>query len=281
MVGWQGASLVYKIFGMTDRGEQFATMLLSSDMQGCGARAFGDGFDVGGELSAPRSKVANIEAIEGKYPVLYLYRRRTRDSGGAGRWRGGVSAEVAFTAHGTPKIAMTINTLGVAHSCASGLCGGYPGGGSLVMRKRAINLAAQWHAGKLATDLDHLDGALEVLPAKCQSELKGGDVFVAVPHGGGGYGDPLDRPVDLVADDVIGGVVSKEAACDLYGVVLNDELQPDQQATFALRDRFRRERTAGQIPDKLAANNDPLDKLSKAEAKPFGALRIRNNVCCV
>src|SRR3970282_1185952 len=142
MAGWSGSTFVSNIFGENERGQKFATMLLSSDLQGCGARAFGDGYDVGGKLNAPRSKVATIESIEAEFPFLYLYRKRTTDSGGAGRWRGGVSAEVALTVHRAKGVNFTANTVGVNHSSTPGLCGGYPGGNPSAILVRDTDLQA-------------------------------------------------------------------------------------------------------------------------------------------
>lgn len=245
MAGWSGSTFVYNIFGENERGQRFATMLLSSDLQGCGARAFGDGYDVGGKLNAPRSKVATIESIEAEFPFLYLYRKRTTDSGGAGHWRGGVSAEVALTVHRAKGVNFTANTVGVNHSSTLGICGGYPGGNPSVILVRDTDLLARWRAGELPHDLSHLSGAIEMLPAKKVFVLRGGDVFVAVPHGGGGYGDPLEREPKRVAADVRQGLVSREWAGRLYGAVLDDAGEVLAAATAALRADMRGQRLRG------------------------------------
>jgi N-methylhydantoinase B len=41
--------------------------------------------------------------------------------------------------------------------------------------------------------------------------------------GGGGYGDPRERPLELVQRDVIRGFVSRESACDNYGVIFGGD----------------------------------------------------------
>ena len=242
MAGWSGSTFVYNIFGENERGQRFATMLLSSDLQGCGARAFGDGYDVGGKLNAPRSKVATIESIEAEFPFLYLYRKRTIDSGGAGQWRGGVSAEVALTVHRAKGVNFTANTVGVNHSSTMGICGGYPGGNPSVILMRDTDLPARWRAGELPHDLSQLSGTTEMLPAKKVFVLRGGDIFVAVPHGGGGFGDPLERDPARVAADVRQGLVSREWAARLYGAVLDDAGEVLAAATGALRAKIRGER---------------------------------------
>ena len=262
MAGWAGSTFVYNIFGKDDWDQPFATMLLSSDLQGCGARAFADGYDVGGKLNAPRSKVTNIESVEANYPLIYLYRRRTIDSGGAGLWRGGVSAEVALTAHGASRIDVTVNTVGVNHTSTNGLCGGYPGGGCLVQLKNETDIAEQWRNGRLPLELGELSGTPEVHPAKHIFVLTPGDVFVSNPHGGGGYGDPLQRDLASVADDVEHALVSPEYARMLYGVVLDDDGGPDVPATESLRGSMRRER---------------LERAEPGQTVPAGAGRMIAN----
>ena len=59
--------------------------------------------------------------------------------------------------------------------------------------------------------------------------------------GAGGWGDPLERPADLVARDVRRGLVSAEAAERDYGVVI-DGVRVDEAATAELRRGPRAER---------------------------------------
>jgi N-methylhydantoinase B len=251
MAGWAGSTFVYNIFARDRRGNQIATMLLSSDLQGCGARAFGDGYDVGGKLNAPRGKVTNIESAENEFPLLYLYRRRLIDSGGAGTWRGGVSAEVAFIAHEADNISLTANTVGVNHSSSMGLCGGYPGGNSTVALMRDSGLAAAWACNCAPQQLSELDGKIEMLPAKQIINLRPGDVFLAAPHGGGGFGDPLEREPRRVADDVREKLVSRVAARDVYGVVVDEDGRLRTEETAHQRSAIRRARRQTSIAPPL------------------------------
>ncbi|MGD2201044.1 MAG: hydantoinase B/oxoprolinase family protein, partial [Candidatus Bathyarchaeota archaeon] len=59
------------------------------------------------------------------------------------------------------------------------------------------------------------------LPSKCTVSLGKGDTLIIRTPGGGGYGDPLERPPDMVMRDVLNGLVSTEAAKEQYGVVLD------------------------------------------------------------
>ena len=67
-----------------------------------------------------------------------------------------------------------------------------------------------------------MPGEETVLPAKESfTLLLPGDVFNGVPHGGGGFGDPLERDPYRVQEDVRQGLVSFNYALRIYGVVLD------------------------------------------------------------
>ncbi len=82
-----------------------------------------------------------------------------------------------------------------------------------------------------------------MLPPKTSLALKAGDVFSTIPHGGGGFGDPLDRDPTLVLRDVAERAVSLDGARRHYGVVIAGQpLQVDLEATEKLRLAIRRDR---------------------------------------
>ena len=62
--------------------------------------------------------------------------------------------------------------------------------------------------------------------------------------GGGGWGDPLERPAAVVADDAAEELISRKAARELYGVVLRGNMSLDETATRRLRERLRSARKA-------------------------------------
>jgi N-methylhydantoinase B len=68
-----------------------------------------------------------------------------------------------------------------------------------------------------------------------------GDAIVVEHNGGGGFGDPLDREPERVADDVVHGRVSAAAARKYWGVILNGT-QVDDTATLDAREEIRRRR---------------------------------------
>jgi N-methylhydantoinase B len=69
-----------------------------------------------------------------------------------------------------------------------------------------------------------------------------GDIILIQGPGAGGYGDPLERPVELVQEDLSRGFVSREAAQADYGVVLDAAGGVDEPATLRLRGEMARRR---------------------------------------
>jgi N-methylhydantoinase B len=78
----------------------------------------------------------------------------------------------------------------------------------------------------------------------CNFELRHGDVLYMRVASGGGYSDPLERDPMLVRNDVQNFIVSRDAARNVYGVILDQELQVDFEATAELRTKMRREERA-------------------------------------
>lgn len=246
------------ISGVRADGARFGTMLLDSLGGGMGATTVSDGIDTGGMLTAPKSAIGNVEVNEHNYPILYLWRREATDSGGPGRHRGGVAGEHAYVPHGSVgEFESTQFGQGIEHPSSPGLLGGEPG---------SVNRYLCVRGGRdlLARSLDELRGELELLAAKGTTTFGPDDVFLHAYAGGGGVGDPIERDPEAVRDDVVAGLVSGEAAREVYCVALversageddaggggarADRLAVDADATAELRLARRRERLGGREP---------------------------------
>jgi N-methylhydantoinase B len=162
------------------------------------------------------------EVIEARFPLLVEYSRLDADSGGAGRSRGGLAMRrrIRVTA---PDAKYSLLSDG-AIVPAFGVLGG-----------RSGKPLASWvedtagHTVEFAT------------PGKVGGHLVHENERVVLRSaGGGGYGDPLDRPAEKVAEDYRLGYISDAALGDLYGVVLTPgTASVDATATDALRQRLR------------------------------------------
>jgi N-methylhydantoinase B len=262
-----GSWALVQLSGQNQYGEFFADMLLDPLAGGGPAYRFRDGVDSGGVLASGAGSFLDVEMKEALAPLLYLWRRELIDSGGPGRRRGGVMADFAVTPYDTEGVTTTVATHGRVLPNCLGLFGGLPGGTS------GFNLSRGAAEDPRNAPLEAAGLEGEALEAKqSKISLRPGDVLVARPQGGGGYGDPLLRdPLDVLAD-IKDRKISEDAAKDIYGVVLGADRSIDEAAGRAARDRIRARRAKGMsaprsapaIPDglpteTLAAFGDALD----------------------
>ena len=126
---WHANHFAIFMFGNNQRGRLAIGILTETFAGAGGARTFADGVDIGGEIPNPISRMANVETIEAQFPIRYLFRRKLIDSGGAGRFRGGLGGEMAIVAHDAPDggIHYVVSGKGTRFPQSDGLCGGYPG----------------------------------------------------------------------------------------------------------------------------------------------------------
>ncbi|GAA4735043.1 hydantoinase B/oxoprolinase family protein [Actinomycetospora chibensis] len=231
------------IAGLDERGpvpNPFLSIMMDPMAGGYGAQPEADGMDTGGLFCIPMGRVPDVEMTEFLYPVLALWRREEPDSGGPGRRRGGVSASMAITPHGTSfPIGLVLASAGKAVSQNNGLAGGYPGNTGVERIARGSDLSAVLADGRLPADLDEIGGEQETCPCYGETYVAPGEVFTMFWQGGGGYGDPLTRDPEDVARDVRELKVGAENAPAAYGVVLDGGGAPDLAATERLRGEMR------------------------------------------
>ena len=261
-VSW-GTMATFNMGGRSRNGDWFGMHLIDPLAKGSGAWASKDGIDAGGPQDGPLPSIADVERNEQVSPMLYLYRRLAPDTGGAGRLRGGVSAEIAFTIQGVEQVDALIMTHGLEVPNSVGLAGGAPG--SQVRQRfgwRALPDGV-YRSPVEGDDPATLGGTWEELgPKPGLMPMTSEDVVALLWQGGGGFGDPLERDPEAVTADVAAGLVTPGAAATVYGVDGDPET----------RQRLRGARIGG-----VAA--DP----ERQQGRPLGdALRIigRDVVCC-
>jgi len=214
--GCMGGGLVF--YGKNpEDGKPF--MLQSTEGAGWGGRPTEDGESATVNVCQGDVRNGTIEGIENKCPVLIEARALRVDSGGAGKFRGGLGLEVRVRnlVEGRWNLRATFRV-----KCPPwGLWGGKPG-----------EVAGKYLKRPSENDYRLVDVAGYLAPADSQ--------VMILTSGGGGWGDPLERDPDNVRQDVIEGLVSKEMARQEYGVVLvSDECIVDEDATRALRARLK------------------------------------------
>jgi N-methylhydantoinase B len=213
--GLLGGSVVF--FGMHPKTKR-RFIVQSIEGGGWGGRPFEDGESATVSVCQGDVRNGSIEGIELKCPVVVESRALRQDSCGAGKYRGGLGLDtrVRNLVEGRWNFERTRRS-----KCPPwGIAGGTPGspGGNLL--KRAGEKKFEW-----------ITGANIPVPLNSVGIVRTG--------GGGGWGDPLERPAALVAEDAAEGLISCKAARDLYGVVLRGNMSLDQTATRRLRDRLR------------------------------------------
>jgi N-methylhydantoinase B len=231
------------VSGTTERGGVFATMTTDDISGGGGARSGRDGADSSGFTTSPGAAVANVEVNESYLPLRYLQRRELADTGGAGRWRGGVGTAQAVVPHraGSPVSVLSFGQ-GLLQPCAVGVAGGWPGAGSgfALLPEQVARALLAGTSGGLDAPMPHAD-----------MTFAAGEAELVVSQGGGGLGDPIERDPEAVAADVGEGLVSPAAARRLYGVVVRDRPGgpvPDEAATAEARRALRSARLGGAVP---------------------------------
>jgi N-methylhydantoinase B len=183
---------------------------------GYGGSKDGDGIS-NGCSTIGISKTTPIEIIEQRYPVLVEHYALHQGSGGAGKQRGGfgVTYKVKLR-RGTARASFVMDH---GRSGPLGALGGLNGGVNRVVVERD---GQTYHPPHLSKDQDILIGE--------------GDTITVSTPGGGGFGDPLERPPALVARDVRRGYYTAQEADALFGVILEPEtLDVDEAATAARR----------------------------------------------
>lgn len=246
MANWGGTSLAPTIAGLNEHGIMTVNGETSHFAAGCGARTVKDGVDTGGIIVNTTASIPPVETVEAEYPILYLFRRQTIDSGGPGRSRGGLGAGVAVVPWdaGGP-LESAFGGTGAEVPNAYGLAGGLPGAAAKYVRYAGTSVPLRLQRGEpLAGDVAEIDGEPRVTYLKhARAPFPPDMVEYHCWQGGGGYGDPLDRDPARVAQDVSARVVSPRAAREIYGVVMESG-RVDEAATRSLRDAIRRARLA-------------------------------------
>jgi N-methylhydantoinase B len=187
---------------------------------GAGARAAKDGAS-GITVNQSNAMIAPIEIIESEFPSRLQRFELIEDSGGAGRFRGGLGMRREYLNLEDARFSIrSMKHLIPPNGCAGGATG---------------------RPGDIWVNPDTKDA--KRLPTRyADYPLRQGDIFRLDTPGGGGHGDPLAREPQRVLDDIQEGYVSPAAAERDYGVVLRQDggvLTVDEAATAARRAKLK------------------------------------------
>lgn len=235
----------FVLTGAGTDGRRQTYVIMDCLATGGGAYEHRDGVWTQGQHNIERQRIANVETVELDTPMLYLWRGLVPDSGGAGRRRGGLSMGAVYLMHGGRDVVALNSAHGWEVPNSTGIFGGYPGAQNDRVVVTGGNVADRFAAGDPPVSAAELAGERPVMRGRQGSyPLVDGDVLATVPQAGGGWGDPLSRPVTAVQSDVDHAAVTSDAAVRLYGVVLGEDGRIDEQATDEARARVRADRRA-------------------------------------
>ena len=203
----------------TRHDEEYVSMILASIISGAGATPHQDGWHAcGPECCFGALTSGDIELLEYSYPIIIHRYSLMTDSGGAGKFRGGSGTCWEVEPIDKP---MTFVTFGEGR-----------------------RIAAMGAAGARSKYLEPKVGRIEITRGEETEVIKKNIIETINPGeraanknpGGGGYGDPFQRPVEKVVWDVKNGLVSIEGAREDYGVaVFAETLEVDAEETDRLR----------------------------------------------
>jgi N-methylhydantoinase B len=201
--------------------------------------------------------VQSSEVIETRMPLLVESSQLATDSGGAGRTRGGLSMQRALRVL-APDARYSLLSDGAVVP-AFGVLGGLSG----------FPVGAWIDSHGTIEDFD--------TPGKVAGHpLEEGSIVMIRSAGGGGYGDPLERNAERVAEDVREGYVSSTAARELYGLVLDMAGRVDAAATAVQRKRQRAARIGlmarldAEVFEAGAVSRRRICRLNPADASAAG-----------
>jgi N-methylhydantoinase B len=170
------------------------------------------------------AKLMSFELVEHRYPLLFDEVALREDSGGPGWHRGGCGTRIAYRALSDALVSVIGDR--VDHP-PFGVRGGLSGAPNSIVFRTA---GRQW---------------VPPMRSKYQElALKVGDGVVLSSPGGGGFGDPLERPLEDLERDLNRGYVSRESAERHYGAVIKQARQVGGHHRYQLdfeRSRARRE----------------------------------------
>ncbi len=200
-----GLPVAANIYGQDGSGRTYSDMLFMGGGQGASSAKDGKS----GLLWPTSAANTSVELFESRVPVLVLEKAYLADTGGPGKYRGGVGQRVRMrklVEDGLPTL-IAVYPEGVGNP-SQGLFGGQPGGGASGMVRNGL--------GELLRDCG--TGALVTVTTT-------DEIVEVVLAGGAGYGDPAERSRADVERDVAAGFVANTEA---YGVgfVLRAELRP-------------------------------------------------------
>jgi len=198
-------------------GEKYVDICFMGLKGGSGALKGDDGYDHIGMIDASGGLLdQDYEMYEQQTPHQILKHEFLKDSGGVGKWRGGLGVETIIKMGGDNATMVVFGDGNVESNY------GLFGGKGSVLNSIKLEYPDGKHLTPLSKDL--IEG------------ISDGTVYKQIAGGGGGYGNPKERDVNSVQQDVQNEIVTKAQAAKEYGVIFkNNSFDIDNVETKKLR----------------------------------------------
>jgi len=220
--GW--GSINYWVFSGLDprRMEGYGTPDFLACASGAGAIKGTDGWPTNGpQICSGTLYYPEIEVVEGLYPIVWEQWEWATDSGAPGKWRGGCGVNNVWVADCDPQPIF----LAYAAEPYDYRAAPAPGGGKLPKDNKKELLLK-----------DGTFQSTEDCRRVMLYQLHTGDKAIDYTTGGAGVGDPFERDIESVVEDVRDELVSIDSAREDYGVVVHPvTLAADMAASEKLR----------------------------------------------
>lgn len=179
----------FNFFGQRDDGSEFQSLLITSG--GLGGSRTRDGLP--GKSFPTNTKMASLEVMESNAPLLFVKRELVPDSGGAGKYRGGLAQEISIRVLGKNNIYVSTSSERIKNP-PRGYLGGKHGAAAAMSR-----------------------GGGAYLAPKGRTQLKPNEIVTVRTPGGGGFGATRQRDRKAIEEDIGSGYMTAAAALQLYG----------------------------------------------------------------
>ncbi len=235
-VGWAMMTWAYS------REGQAAASFIHTDgtLGGSPPGADRDGIDLSSDLVGTKGslEMPDVEILEASYPILIEQRNAGKGLHGAGIYRSGGACHEVLRPHGVDSLeGFMISTRGSVPN---------PGG------------AGGGLGARTSLKIMRGDGGVEDVPLQAAgANVAEGERFELCGPTAGGFGDPLQRPMELVEQDIRQARISIDEAEHLYGVVVTSA-KANRPASEALRDARRAERLRRARPPLRPVAAEPM-----------------------
>ncbi len=269
MAAGAGTTMTAEFSGTNQYGLYTAGLTLEQACNGAPARGMADGENSAWCIYTPNADFGNAEVTELYYPIVYLGRNLEPDSGGYGKFRGGLGHTAVWMVKNTPGIEYQCGCAGMRSKIVAnhGMFGAYPAPPDRPSFASGTNVQALIEARKPlvhergdpeAPDLERNVKAdvLEenaIAPFVTPGPLHEYDLVIHPVSGSQAQGDPLERDPELVRADLESGWTRARVAAEVYGVIARHDEKTgrwtvDAPATTRRREEMRTARKRRGVP---------------------------------